>query len=87
MKTTKAIFRFGAHDDHDRALHFVLRELVKKGESRWYWIAALFVVDKVVKKENGITLYWVRRPRQPKDRAVILQSDWNGMQYFEIQGS
>ncbi len=83
--TQKAIFRFGAHDNYSDVLHYELASLTKPGESRWYWIAAQFVIDNIIKKENGITLYYVRRPRQRKNRAIILQSDWKGMEYFQIQ--
>lgn len=83
----KAIFRFGAENNHDDILSGELLSLRKNDESKWYWIAALFVVDKIVKKQNGITLFYVRRPRQRKNKSIILQSDWNGMQYFELQGT
>lgn len=39
-----------------------------------------------VKKSGDVTLYYVRRPRQPREKAVILQSNWNGMQYFTVAG-
>lgn len=80
----KAYFSYGVDQTGiDDALYYELQDLRKSGESKWYWISAEFIIDKI-KKTNGILLYWVRRKGQRKDKAVILQSDWKGMKYLQI---
>ena len=79
----KAYFGSKVNDNHDDVLRYTLQDLRKENESRWYWLAAEFTIDKIVKKDNGVTLYYIRRKYQRFN--TILQSDWNGMQYLVIK--
>jgi hypothetical protein len=67
----------------DYALKCELSHLQKKDQTKYYFICQDFIVDKIIKKDAGITLYHVRQ-RYQRD-YVILQSDWEGMQYFEVR--
>ena len=74
---TRAYFRCSVSENHAECLRLELSALRKPGEGRWFWLSAELVVDKIAASESdpSITLYLVRRPRQPKKKSVILQSD------------
>ncbi len=85
--TVKGWFRLGAVDaEVADALRYELAALRRPEEDRWYWLTAEFVIDLVTPASDpAITLYHVRRPRQPRRAAVILQSDWQGMEFFTVE--
>jgi hypothetical protein len=70
-------------DSLNLALKYELSSLQKPEQTRYYFICTDFIVDKIVNKDNGIILYFVRQKYQRDN--VILQSDWKGMELFIVR--
>lgn len=82
--STHAYFSLGIDTACSDPLRYELLSLRKPNESKYYWIAAEFRVDKIVKakEDSTVTLYYVHRRYQRKQ--AILQSNWAGMEYLRL---
>lgn len=82
----KAIFRYGVWNLDTWMLELHLQPLRKQDEPRQYWWAASFVVDRIETSKEGVELYLVRRKGMKKESAVMLQSNFPGVEYLQIDG-
>lgn len=86
-KPLKSHFRYGVWNAQDlMVLNCEMSSLRRQDESKNYWWASSFVCDKITQSSNDVILYHIRRKGMKKSDAIMLQSNWPGVEYLFIDG-